>query len=151
METRTTAAQELWELLDRVHSMMISLIADELRLNGRQSRQRLELLKVVSDLGPTAIPARLAETMVRAPHTVSALVDRMEDDGMLRKLKDMPARNQVRLELTEQGQAMLLKSEQQMDVVERVFSSIPAGVFKGQLDRIAGKANLLYKTSRRKA
>ena len=153
METRMTVAQELWELFDRVHSMMISLIEDELRMNGRQPKQRLEVLKVVNDLGPAAIPARVAERLVREPHTISALLDRMVDDGMIRKMKDMPARNQVRLELTDSGEAMLLRSWD-LDVVEQVFG-VGANIdqlemFKGQLERISASATLEYRTSRRK-
>ncbi len=153
METNVTVAKELWELFDKIHSMMISLIEDELRLSGRQPKQRLDVLKAIDDLGPAAIPARVAERLVREPHTVSELLNRMVDDGMLRRVKDMPAKNQVRLELTEPGQAMLLRAER-LNVVERVFSADPARVamemFQGQLERISTSANLEYRTSRRK-
>lgn len=153
METRTPVAQELWELFDRVHSMMISLVEDELRLSGRQPKQRLDVLKAIDDLEP-AIPARVAERLVREPHSVSTLLDRMVADGMLRRVKDMPVKNQVRLELTEPGQAMLALAGH-LDVVERVFLPGYSPVddvekLKYLLRRISTRVTSEYRASRRK-
>src|SRR5512136_2087467 len=49
-------------------------------------------------------PMKLARMMHRQPHTVSALVHRMETQGLLSTKKDMKRKNWVRVSLTKKGQ-----------------------------------------------
>jgi len=49
-------------------------------------------------------PMRLSRRMHKQPHTVSALVTRMEADGLLKTAKDLKRKNWVRVSLTKKGQ-----------------------------------------------
>jgi DNA-binding MarR family transcriptional regulator len=52
-------------------------------------------------------PVRLARMMHKQPHTISALVHRMENQGLLSTKKDMKRKNWVRLSLTRKGEEAL--------------------------------------------
>jgi len=49
-------------------------------------------------------PMRLSRRMHKQPHTISALVTRMEADGLLKTAKDLKRKNWVRVSLTKKGQ-----------------------------------------------
>ncbi len=49
-------------------------------------------------------PMKLSRLLHRQPHTVSALLTRMEAQGLVKATKDMERKNWVRLSLTKKGQ-----------------------------------------------
>jgi len=49
-------------------------------------------------------PMKLSRLLHRQPHTVSALVTRMEAQGLVKATKDLERKNWVRLSLTKKGQ-----------------------------------------------
>jgi DNA-binding MarR family transcriptional regulator len=67
------------------------------------SPEQVGLLFVVQALGNKATPAALARHIIRQPHTVSALVDRMARRGLVKKVKDLDRKNLVRVVMTEKG------------------------------------------------
>ena len=48
-------------------------------------------------------PMKLSRRMNRQPHTVSALITRMEDQGLVKTTKDLQKKNWVRVSLTKKG------------------------------------------------
>ena len=52
-------------------------------------------------------PMKLARMTYKQPHTVSALVHRMEKQGLLTTKRDMKRKNWVRVSLTKKGEAAL--------------------------------------------
>jgi len=52
-------------------------------------------------------PMKLARMMHKQPHTVSALVHRMEASGLLKTNRDMKRKNWVRVSLTKKGEEAL--------------------------------------------
>ena len=49
-------------------------------------------------------PMKISRRMHKQPHTISALVTRMEADGLLETAKDLKRKNWVRVSLTKKGQ-----------------------------------------------
>jgi len=49
-------------------------------------------------------PMKLSRQMNRQPHTVSALLTRMEDQGLVNTTKDLQRKNWVRVSLTKKGE-----------------------------------------------
>ena len=49
-------------------------------------------------------PMKLSRLMSRKPHTLSALVNRMEAQGLVKTQKDLQRKNWVRVSLTKKGQ-----------------------------------------------
>jgi len=67
------------------------------------SPERVQLIFLVQALGNKATPAEIARLLVRQPHTVSAMVERMAKKGFVKKVKDLDRKNLVRVVLTEKG------------------------------------------------
>jgi DNA-binding MarR family transcriptional regulator len=68
------------------------------------SEIRAALLFIIELIGHDATPAKVSRWLFREPHSISEIVDRMEKQGLVRKVKDLDRKNQVRIELTENGQ-----------------------------------------------
>ena len=62
------------------------------------------ILFLAKSTGNNIKPAEIARITLREPHSVSTLLDRMERDGLIKKVKDLKSRNQIRVTLTEKGE-----------------------------------------------
>jgi len=49
-------------------------------------------------------PTQLARTLYREPHSMSALLQRMEKQGLIERTKDLEQRNLVRISITRKGE-----------------------------------------------
>jgi MarR family transcriptional regulator, organic hydroperoxide resistance regulator len=94
--------QDLWLLLTHTRYAIFRAREKELQRYG-VSPEQMSLLFVVQALGNKATPAALARHIIRQPHTVSALVDRMAKRGLVKKVKDLDRKNLVRVVMTEKG------------------------------------------------
>ena len=66
-----------------------------------------EVLHCVKTAKEPLTPMKLARMMHRQPHTVSALVHRMETQGLVSTKKDMKRKNWLRVSLTRKGEEVL--------------------------------------------
>lgn len=94
--------QDLWLLLTHTRYAVFRAREKELLRYG-VSPEQVGLLFVVQALGNRATPAALSRHIIRQPHTVSALVDRMARRGLVKKVKDLDRKNLVRVVMTEKG------------------------------------------------
>ena len=82
-------------------------------------------------------PMKLARRMNRQPHTVSALLSRMEAEGLIKTTRDMERKNWVRVSLTKKGNRAW-----ERQVGEKTARSATACLSEkelGQLDAICRK------------
>lgn len=91
-----TVMRNLGHLMERVRDRELA----EYGINARQAG----LLRHVKALGDEATPAAIARTMFREPTSVSAIIIRMEKQGLVKRVKDCKKKNQVRVYLTEDGE-----------------------------------------------
>jgi DNA-binding MarR family transcriptional regulator len=106
------------------------------------SPEQAGLLFVVRAVGNKATPAELARHLIRQPHSVSALIDRMAKNGLVIKVKDMERKNLVRVMITEKGQTAYELSTKR-GPIHRIMQTLNAEekrVFRGYLERILTKA-----------
>jgi DNA-binding MarR family transcriptional regulator len=82
-------------------------------------------LITIRDLGHQAKPSRIAECVVRQPNSMTALLQRMEQDGLVTRSHDLERKNWVRIELTAYGQEVLHRVSERTSV-RSVFGSLPA-------------------------
>jgi DNA-binding MarR family transcriptional regulator len=68
---------ELWALLCQAFETIAKAREDELRPLGI-TRMQAAVLSILQKIEASAIPAELARWLFREPHTVAALLDRME-------------------------------------------------------------------------
>ncbi len=67
------------------------------------SERHAQMLFIIELIGRKATPAKIARWMLREPHSISEIIDRMESQGLLKKVKDLARKNQVRIEITKKG------------------------------------------------
>lgn len=94
----------LWVLMRQTRDAMTKAREKELEKYGISSIQAAVLFTVQA-IGMEATPAEISRRLVREPHSVSGLLSRMEKQGLIKRVKDLPKRNMVRVEMTEKGEA----------------------------------------------
>lgn len=102
---RVTAAR----LLNHAYSVSYRLSEHRLRPYGISPVQ-FRALTLVRLLPPPVTPSLLALHLALDSRTVSDLVSRLEQSGWVRRVRDLPDRRAVRLELTDEGEHILEKS-----------------------------------------
>jgi DNA-binding MarR family transcriptional regulator len=68
------------------------------------------VLVVIQAIGEKATPSEISRRIFREPHSVSALLNRMEKKGLLTKTQDLDRKNMVRVSITEKGRQAYNKS-----------------------------------------
>lgn len=101
---------ELWVLLDQTCAAIIRARENELRPVGISGMQAAVLFIVKAVKGP-ATPAEISRWLFREPHSVSGLLNRMEKDGLVRKVKDLERKNLIRVAITEKGEEAYQQSK----------------------------------------
>jgi DNA-binding MarR family transcriptional regulator len=54
-------------------------------------------------IGENATPAEISRWLLREPHSVSGILERMEKNGLIKRVKDLERRNMIRVTFTEKG------------------------------------------------
>lgn len=62
------------------------------------------VLYMLKSTTQTVTPTQLARTLYREPHSMSALLKRMEKQGLVKRTKDLQQKNLVRISLTKKGE-----------------------------------------------
>ena len=87
------------------HARYLTFRAREKELQRyRLSPEQAQILGAVQAMKGTATPAKLSRVLLRQPHSISAIIERMEKKGLLKKVKDLERKNLVRVVLTQQGE-----------------------------------------------
>lgn len=122
MHQSTDQDYNLWVLLAQARSAMFRARQQELRQYGITPRQAAVLF-IVQAIGHKATPAEISRWLFREAHSVSDLLNRMEKQGLLRKVKDLDRKNMIRIELTDKGREML-DNAMQRESIHRIMSSV---------------------------
>ena len=64
------------------------------------------VLNIIHNIGRKATPAEISRHLIRQPHSVSSLIDRMAADGLVRRVKDLDRKNLVRVKMTQKGKTV---------------------------------------------
>ena len=94
--------QDLWLLFTHARYAVYRAREKELQIL-RTSPEHVGVLFLVQALGDKATPAEIARQIIRQPHSVSALIERMAKKGLIKKVKDLERKNMVRVVLTDKG------------------------------------------------
>jgi MarR family transcriptional regulator, organic hydroperoxide resistance regulator len=133
--------QDMWLLLTHTRYAVFRAREKELQRYGI-SPEQASVLFVVQALGNKATPAAISRLIIRQPHTVSALVDRMTKRGLVRKIKDLDRKNLVRVALTEKGEKAYALSSKR-GPIHRIMSILTEQErvqFKSVLEKLMAKA-----------
>jgi DNA-binding MarR family transcriptional regulator len=94
--------QDLYLLFARARYLTFRARERELQRYGLTPEQS-QVLFVTQALKNKATPAAISRLLLRQPHTVSAIIDRMAKKGLIKKSKDLERKNMVRVTVTEKG------------------------------------------------
>jgi MarR family transcriptional regulator, organic hydroperoxide resistance regulator len=133
--------QDLWVLFTRARYATFRARERELQRYGITPEQA-QLLFVAQAIESEATPARISRLILRQPHTVSAIVDRMEKKGLVKKVKDLDRKNMVRVVLTEKGQKAYEMTSKRGPIhrIMHTLNDEERANFRGYLERVMGKA-----------
>lgn len=93
---------DLWVLLAHTRYAIYRAREKELQ-RYKISPEQAGVLFIVQALGNRATPSEISRFILRQPHTVSALIERMAGKGLVQKFHDLDRKNLVRVSLTEKG------------------------------------------------
>ena len=131
----------LWTMLEQAHSG-ITLARDHELEPHRLSTIKDSALFIIDSIGPEATPAEISRWILRRPHSVSGLLDRMEKEGFIKKTKDLQKKNLVRVTITAQGRKAYSTSLKRK-AFNQVFNALTADEREklyGYLDKLRAKA-----------
>jgi DNA-binding MarR family transcriptional regulator len=97
------ADHDMWMLLTHTRYAIYRSREKELQRYG-VSPEQVGVLFIVQALGNKATPSEISRYIMRQPHTVSALIERMEDKGLVKRVHDLDKKNLVRVFMTDKGQ-----------------------------------------------
>jgi len=97
------ADHDMWLLLTHTRYAVYRAREKELQRYG-VSPEQVGVLFIVQALGNRATPSEISRYIMRQPHTVSALIERMEAKGFVKRVHDLDKRNLVRVSMTDKGQ-----------------------------------------------
>jgi DNA-binding MarR family transcriptional regulator len=80
----------------------------------------------INAIGSKTTPGEISQRIFREPHSVSALINRMEKRGLVRKARDLDKKTMVRVITTEKGQQAYEQSTKRENSLFNVLT-IPRG------------------------
>lgn len=117
-------AANAWRQLYLTYSAIFKSIERSIAPTLVTLPQALALSTIRYGEGPMT-PSRLAQYLTQETQSVTGLIDRMEKQGWVRRVRDLPDRRAIRLELTELGLHKLdATSGPGYDTTDRLFSEL---------------------------
>ncbi len=147
-----------WQMLSRTVRAMGKARHKELVDYGI-SGDATSVMTCITQLGKEATPSAIARQLIVEPHSVSQLLTRLQEDGLVRRARDLKFKNRVRIELTEKGREVFRNSQRRRSIKkmmmvltfeerEQLWSSL-AKLREVAVKQIGRKAKSLYPPSDR--
>ena len=113
----------LWILLSHTRNAITKLREQELE-EFNVSPQQSALLYLLETAEDSITPAEISRRFFREPHSVSELISRMEKRGLVKRMKDLPRKNMVRIVLTDEGHDIYQRSKKTHEPLLRIMSKL---------------------------
>ena len=117
--------RNLWLLVAKTRHAMLQARRQDLARYGIPPRQAL-VLRIIHDLGDRATLVEVSQNAYREIHSISSLVTRMEEKGLVRKIRDIPGTTAIRFEITEYG-FKALDSVLESESIHKIMSTLTEG------------------------
>ena len=115
---------QVWLILSQVNDAIFKAREKELSKMGVTAMEAA-VLNIVRAIGNEATPAEVSRWLLREPHSVSGLLNRMVKRGLIKKTKDLKWKNLIRVTITEKGKEAYEKSLNAVSV-DNVVSALSA-------------------------
>ena len=113
---------DLWNLLSEVRDAIVKTREMEASQSGISASQTQVLFFIQTVDGPLT-PAQLSRLLFRESQSVSGILSRMEKRGLIKRVKDLDKKNQVRIVMTEKGRQVYSRSTKRRSI-QRIMSSL---------------------------
>ncbi|MDP2918671.1 MAG: MarR family winged helix-turn-helix transcriptional regulator [Dehalococcoidia bacterium] len=97
--------QKVWILFRHTNDLISKYFDDTLTEEKGISYQQFMVLLAMALTGCNATATVLSDQLDRNPNTLSTILDRMQKNGLVKKLRDIPDRRNVRVVMTAKGKA----------------------------------------------
>ena len=114
---------DVWNLLSEVRDAIVRTRELEASESGISVSQTQALFFIQAVDAPVT-PAQLSRYLFRESQSVSGLLSRMEKKGLIKRVKDLDRKNQVRIVITDKGRQSYDQSTQRKSI-QRIMSSLP--------------------------
>ncbi|MCX5992286.1 MAG: MarR family transcriptional regulator [Chloroflexi bacterium] len=128
--TKMNENEKTWVRLFRTHTVLERAREMELSRVGITLPQAA-VLYFLGTASETLTPTKLARLTYKEPHTISALLNRMEEQGLIKKTNDLKRKNLVRVSLAKKGEELFKRL-----LSERVVINITSCLSKKELDTL---------------
>ena len=115
--TLITQLLQVAELFDKIREREL--------LPQNLSATAADILFLVDAMGQNIIPAKISRMILRETHSITALLVRMETNGLIKRAKDMERRSCIRITLTVKGENTL-KQAMKKEGTKHVLSRLSA-------------------------
>lgn len=113
----------IWVLFLQTYNIMLKVREKELKRLG-VSIQQATILSIVKTIKVPTTPAEISRRVLRESHTVSGILKRIEEKGLIKKVRDLERKNQVRIVLTDKGEEVYKRSKE-LKFIRKVMSGLP--------------------------
>lgn len=136
----------IWVSLWRAAKAMLKVRQKEL-YRVKLSPAKTSVLHVVQSHDNRVTPAEISRELMRDPNTITELLISMEKDGLLKRVKDLPRKNMIRVELTDKGRESYSGTTTTQSIIEifSVLSYEEQRQLMSLLNRVTVKAQELLK------
>ena len=122
-------------LLGLTINMVARAVKEQVRKSGLTAVE-YELLILVKELREQAIPAEMSRILLRTPPAITALLNRMEKSGLVKR-KAHPGNKKLKIVvMTNKGRHALV-SAQRNDVLTKIIGKLPEAKFRALWDVLA--------------
>jgi DNA-binding MarR family transcriptional regulator len=132
---------ELWVLIHQARDAIAAVREKEVQKFGI-SMVEARVLLIVKAIEKPATPSEIARWLFRKSHTVSQLMVRMEEKGLIRRTKDLERKNMIRISLTAKGEEALQQS-MELKSIHNIFSCLSReerDALRGYLEKLRNTA-----------
>ena len=112
---------EFFILMNQVMEGMVKARVTELRPFGISPIQS-GVLYVLKEAKRSLAPIKLARQLLRDPGSIHQLLDRMENNGLIRRIRDSEKKRSVQVEMTKQGEE--IHRSQKNEVLPRILGRL---------------------------
>jgi DNA-binding MarR family transcriptional regulator len=128
-----------WDTLYQTYNIIFKL-AELALLPHNLSLPQLHLLSVLKKNGAILTTGEIGRAMVKASQTITGLVDRLEEPGLVERVFNRSDRRKTWVRLTKKGEGKL---EEAMPVVNRLAEEISSALTDKELHELQAKNDKL--------
>jgi len=117
-----TDTEATWLLIDQVSRLMNRLQERELLRVGT-TPEKVTTLQLIHDLGSDAITAEIARYLCRKDQSITGMLNRMEQEGLVKRTPKRVGHPYTSLELTEKGEEVREKGQKVLGKLRGSYNS----------------------------